>query len=259
MKIVTVGDNCMDIYSDGKAYPGGNPVNVAVYLKELGADSSYIGWVGTDPYGHQMAEALKGKGIDKTFLSRKEGKTAVTHVELIHNDRHFGLYDEGVMAQFTLTDEELEYILSHQLVHAGIWGHAEWYYPLFKQRGLLTAFDFSDQLEHGLVKTLPAFVDYSFFSYSKDDEFIRELLKDVKKQGSKVAVATLGENGSLAYDGEQFYQCEITEAEVVDTMGAGDSFIAGFIFGTLQGQSIQQCLKSGTKKAAATIQYFGAW
>ncbi|MDQ6595726.1 fructoselysine 6-kinase [Bacillus salipaludis] len=260
MRIVTVGDNCMDVYlASGKAYPGGNPVNVAVYLKELGADSSYIGWVGNDQYGDQMIEAVQGKGVDTTFLAKKDGKTAVTHVELIDNDRRFGDYDEGVMAQFTLTDDELEFIHTHQLVHAGIWGHVEWYYPLFKQKGLLTAFDFSDQLEHGLVKTLPAFVDYSFFSYIKDDEYIRGFLKEVKKQGSRVAVATLGENGSIAYDGEQFYQCGVLEADVVDTMGAGDSFISGFIYGTLQGQSIQQCLTLGTKTAAKTIRYFGAW
>ncbi|MED3564499.1 PfkB family carbohydrate kinase, partial [Bacillus xiapuensis] len=159
MRIVTVGDNCMDVYlASEKAYPGGNPVNVAVYLKELGADTSYIGWVGNDSYGDQMIEAIQGKGVDTTFLSKKIGKTAITHVELIDYDRHFGDYDEGVMAQFTLTDKEQDFIQKHQLVHAGIWGHVEWYYPHFKQKGLFTAFDFSDQLEHGLVKTLPAFV-----------------------------------------------------------------------------------------------------
>ncbi|MFL6561495.1 MAG: PfkB family carbohydrate kinase, partial [Bacillus sp. (in: firmicutes)] len=55
MRIATVGDNCMDVYqASGKVYPGGNPVNVAVYLKGLGADAAYVGWVGSDPYGDQM-------------------------------------------------------------------------------------------------------------------------------------------------------------------------------------------------------------
>ncbi|KQL33146.1 fructoselysine kinase [Bacillus sp. FJAT-25509] len=260
MRIVTVGDNCMDVYlANEKVYPGGNPVNVAVYLKQLGADSSYIGWVGSDSFGDQMIKSIQSKGVDTSFISKKIGKTAVTHVELVNNDRHFRDYDEGVMAQFTLTNEEQEFIQTHQLVHAGIWGHVEGYYPLFKQNGLLTAFDFSDQLEHDLVKTLPGYVDYSFFSYKKDDEFIRGFLKDVKTQGSKVTVATLGENGSLAFDGKHFYQFGVLEDNVVDTMGAGDSFIAGFLYGTLQGLSIQQCLELGTKTAAKTIGYFGAW
>ncbi|PGM49376.1 fructoselysine 6-kinase [Bacillus sp. AFS053548] len=260
MRIVTAGDNCMDVYlANEEVFPGGNPVNVAVYLKELGADSTYIGWVGSDSFGDQMIKSIQSKGVDTSFISKKIGKTAVTHVELVNNDRHFGDYDEGVMAQFTLTDEELDFIQTQQLVHAGIWGHVDEYYPLFKQNGLLTAFDFSDQLEHDLVKTLPSYVDYSFFSYKKDDEFIRGFLKDVKTQGSKIAVATLGENGSLAFDGRHFYHFGVLEDNVVDTMGAGDSFIAGFLYGTLQGLSIQQCLELGTKTAAKTIGYFGAW
>lgn len=260
MRMVTVGDNCMDVYqAQGKAYPGGNAVNVAVYLKELGAEPAYIGWVGQDPYGDEMINALRKKGVDVTHISRKEGKTAVTFVELVDNDRQFGEYDEGVMTHFFLTEEEFRFIQSHQLVHAGIWGHAEAYFPLFKEKGMLTSFDFSDQYNHNLVNTLPPFVDYPFFSYTKDDAFIRSFLKEITALGSKVAIATLGENGSLAYDGDQFYQYGIVKGNVVDTMGAGDSFISGFIYGMAKGLSITDCLKLGAEKAAKTIQHFGAW
>ncbi|MFK9119429.1 fructoselysine 6-kinase [Peribacillus frigoritolerans] len=260
MRTVTVGDNCMDVYQkSGEVYPGGNPLNVAVYLRGLGAESAYIGWVGSDQYSEKMVKAIQEKGVDISHLSRKEGKTAVTFVEMVGNDRRFGEYDEGVMKHFRLTTEELHYIQTYQLIHSGIWGHADKYYSLFKENGMLTSFDFSDQLGHDLVKTLPKFVDYPFFSYTKDDAFIRQFLKDVKNQGSKIAVATLGENGSLAYDGIHFYQCGAVEANVVDTMGAGDSFISGFIYGLLKGQSIENCLELGTESAAKTISYFGAW
>ncbi|MDN7242520.1 fructoselysine 6-kinase [Planococcus sp. N028] len=260
MKIVTVGDNCMDVYlANDQAYPGGNPVNAAVYLKGLGADAAYIGWVGTDSYGELMKEKIHGKGVDISHLSTKEGKTAVTQVELKGNDRCFGEYHEGVMTSFCLTKEEVEFVGTHKLVHAGIWGHAEDKYPLFKEIGLLTSFDFSDQLGHDLVKSVSPFVDYSFFSYTKDDDYIRQFLKGVVNHGSKIAVATLGENGSLAYDGEQFYQKGTVETEVVDTMGAGDSFIAGFLYGILKGLSIDDCMELGSETAAKTIGYFGAW
>lgn len=260
MRIVTVGDNCMDVYqSSKKAYPGGNPVNVAVYLSELGAKTAYIGWVGTDPYGELMIQAIEGKGVDISHTSRKEGRTAVTQVEMIGNDRKFGDYDEGVMAQFTLTPEELRFAEGYQLVHSGIWGHADKHFPYFKEKGLLTSFDFSDQLEDERVQTLTPYVDYPFFSYTRDDEYIRQLLVDVKRRGAKIAVATLGENGSLAFDGEQFYTYGVGEVSVVDTMGAGDSFIAGFITGILKERSISDCLELGAARAAKTIAYFGAW
>lgn len=260
MRIVTVGDNCMDVYRNrGEAYPGGNPVNVSVYLKDLGVDSAYIGWVGTDEYGAKMIHAIQARGVDTSFVSKIEGNTAITYVELVNNDRQFGQYDEGVMADFTLTAKEIDFIETFQLIHAGIWGHVDPFFPIFKERGLLTSFDFSDQLSHELVKTLPRFVDFSFFSYTNDDSYIRKFLKEVSNLGSKVVVATLGENGSLAYDGKKFYKCDVVKGNVIDTMGAGDSFISGFLFGRLRGYEINKCLKLGSETAAKTISYFGAW
>ncbi|AWB46556.1 fructoselysine 6-kinase [Paenibacillus sp. CAA11] len=260
MRIVTVGDNCMDVYqSTGEACPGGNPVNVAVYLTELGAETAYIGWVGSDRYGEIMKKAIQGKGVNTSRVSVKEGTTAVTYVEMVGNDRQLGDYEEGVMADFKLTPEELKYAESFQLVHSAIWGHADPYFAYFKEKGLLTSFDFADKLDHELVTTLTPYVDYPFFSYSQDDDYIRSLMREVKGRGSKVVIATLGEKGSLAYDGVQFYKHGIAEVEVVDTLGAGDSFIAGYIYGTLKGLSVQACLEQGALRAAKTIGYFAAW
>ena len=49
------------------------------------------------------------------------------------------------------------------------------------------------------------------------------------------------------------------KCEVVDTMGAGDSFIAGFIVGILEGQTIDECMVTGSKSSAVTLGYSGAW
>ena len=46
----------------GKAYPGGNPVNVAVYMRRLGMDASYTGVVGTDQYGSIMKTGPGSQG-----------------------------------------------------------------------------------------------------------------------------------------------------------------------------------------------------
>ncbi|MDK3206237.1 PfkB family carbohydrate kinase, partial [Escherichia coli] len=46
---------------------------------------------------------------------------------------------------------------------------------------------------------------------------------------------------------------------VIDTMGAGDSFIAGFLCGWSAGMTLPQAIAQGTACAAKTIQYHGAW
>ena len=63
MKIACVGDNCVDYYDNtGEAFPGGNPVNVAVYVRRMGGQSAYLGAVGTDAYGGLILQALEEKG-----------------------------------------------------------------------------------------------------------------------------------------------------------------------------------------------------
>jgi len=260
MRVAAVGDNCLDVYAAlGKAYPGGNPVNVAVYLRRLGMQASYTGVVGTDAYGSLMKSALAAKGVDVSHVHTRRGKTAVTQVDLVDGERVFGDYDEGVMANFQLSAEDTHFLCRHDLIHSGLWGKIERSLPELKQKGARISFDFADKLEHEIVQQALPYVDFAFFSYSTGDEFIRRYLQEAQARGPKVAIATLGENGSIAYDGNTFTSFGVVPVEVVDTMGAGDSFIAGFIAGLLRGKPLQECLALGAENAAQTLQYMGAW
>uniref|UniRef100_UPI000A3F6B9D PfkB family carbohydrate kinase n=1 Tax=Clostridium sp. NkU-1 TaxID=1095009 RepID=UPI000A3F6B9D len=75
----------------------------------------------------------------------------------------------------------------------------------------------------------------------------------------KVAVATFGDQGSLAYDGSRFYEGGIYPAYVVNTVGAGDSFIAGFLYEILNGSDIETCLDTGSRIAAKVVSTFNPW
>lgn len=260
MRIATVGDNCMDVYSAlGKAYPGGNPVNVAVYLRRLGESSSYTGVVGDDSYGELMKQALTAKGVDISHLHTRPGATAITIVDLVDGERVFGDYFEGVLADFRLTAGDMDFLCAHDLIHTGIWGKIENDLPELHRRGAVLSFDFADKLDHEIVALALPHVDYAFFSYTHDDDFIRGFLKDAHARGPRMAVATLGENGSLAFDGRTFTSGGIVPVDVVDTMGAGDSFIAGFLRGILLGRELPECLRLGAENASETLKTMGAW
>jgi fructoselysine 6-kinase len=154
-----------------------------------------------------------------------------------------------------------QYAAGHDLVHTALWGKAEDTLPQIKKLSkALISFDYADRLDHELVeKTLP-FVDYGFFSYHKSkDEFISEYLKDKVSRGMKVAVATFGEKGSLAYDGKTFYEGRVYPAKVVNTVGAGDSFIAGFLYEILMGGDVAAALDKGAKVAAEVVGVFEPW
>ena len=203
-KLAAVGDNCIDFYDQtGDAYPGGNPVNVAVYTVRLGGTASYTGVVGEDDYGALMRRAIAGKGVDVSHLRTEPGNTALSHVSIVDGDRVFGDYEEGVMASFRLTDEDIDFLCAHDLVVSGLWGMVAPDLPRLKAGGAKVAFDFADKPEDPVVAQALPFVDYAFFSNDADgDAALEDFLRGITAKGPRVAVVTRGEKGSLAYDGQ---------------------------------------------------------
>ncbi len=263
MKLVTAGDNCIDYYiNSDKGFPGGNPVNVAVYAKRYISDVSYIGVVGDDRYGDIMLSSLKKKDVDISSVTVVPGgKTSVTEVELVGSERVFRSYDEGVHASFRMTDEQIMKCCSADAFVTGIWGRCEDYLKIIHDSGVTVTFDFATKLDTPVFPEVARYVDYSFFSWEgdKDEEAIKVFMKDCISKGTKCVVVTLGSDGSIAYDGKEFHRMGIIKCNVVDTMGAGDSFIAGFVCGILSGSSLEAAMKKGTESSAVTIQYNGAW
>lgn len=104
------------------------------------------------------------------------------------------------------------------------------------------------------------FVDYAFFAYDgEDEEWMRNFMEEMQKKGAKTVIVTRGTKGSIAYDGTSYTEFGIIPCDVVDTMGAGDSFIAGFLYGILQGKSLQESMEQGAKNSSVTLGYSGAW
>ena len=66
--------------------------------------------------------------------------------------------------------------------------------------------------------------------------------------GAEVLLATFGEGGSLAFDGTEFYrQPCIPAPKLVNTVGAGDSYGAGFMSGVLRGRTLS-CVKEALER-----------
>ena len=236
MRIACVGDNCIDYYdATGAACPGGNPVNVAVYARRMGVETAYLGAVGTDRFGDLLIRRLEEERVDVSHVQRLKGSTALCHVSLQDGDRILGDYDEGVMQQFALRDEDLQYLKSFDLVVTGLWGHTEHYLEQIRANGTPTAFDGAERPfdPAGLI-ALPH-TNIAFFSDdTADDAALKEKLLAVAALGPDIAVATRGAHGSLA-------------------------FIAGFLRAWLECKSISACMLEGARNAAITIGYTGAW
>ena len=284
MKLAAVGSNCIDYYNNldggkafpgggpvnmavytvrlgGKAFPGGGPVNMAVYTVRLGGEAAYIGPVGNDSYGEIMMGAMKKKGVNISHLRVEEGKTAVSQVELVDGERIFGDYEEGVLETYVLSDEDMDFIQNFDVVICDVWGKVEGQFKELKERGITTAFDCATYLESNASEQAIPYTDYLFYSIDENDSSqLREQMKKIHEKGPKYVICMMGTAGSMCYDGKDFHRFGIIPCEeVVDSMGAGDSYIAGFLKGMIEGKTIEEAMKLGAANATETLKYFGAW
>ena len=261
LKIACVGDNCVDYYDDTlESFPGGNPVNVAVYVRRLGGASAYLGAVGTDKYGEMIRSSLADRGVDVSRVQVLPGDTALSHVRRVDGERVFGDYSEGVMADFRLSEGDIDFLAGFDMVVTGLWGHAEGFLAEIRRRGIPVAFDGAERPLDPAGRIALPHTDVAFFSDDRAEEQALEAkLREIAALGPKIVVATRGGQGSMAFDGRRFYRRGIVSCPVVDTLGAGDSFIAGVIMSYLAGKPVPDSMEAGAKNAAVTIGYPGAW
>lgn len=260
MEIVTVGDNCVDFYlADNKAYPGGNALNVAVYVRRLNEPCSFVSVVGDDEYGDMLLTAMEKHGINHDYVYQEHGKTALSRVNIVNGDRVFSKYDEGVMENFELSRDALNFICKHKLMHTALWGKTEDFIPTIHKSGCKIYYDFSDNQDADYHRKLLPCIDFALFSMTDDTKETREFLMQAHSYGPVWVTATLGANGSLSFDGQQFIKLPAPRIKVVDTMGAGDSFAAGMLVGIKRGLSLSDCMKLATSSSAVTLSYKGAW
>ena len=240
--------------------PGGlGHANVVASIIFAGMSGSAVADAGG--LGAIEMEAMKKKGVNISHLRVEEGKTAVSQVELVDGERILGDYEEGVLETYVLSDEDMDFIQNFDVVICDVWGKVEGQFKELKERGITTAFDCATYLESNASEQAIPYTDYLFYSIDENDSSqLREQMKKIHEKGPKYVICMMGTAGSMCYDGKDFHRFGIIPCEeVVDSMGAGDSYIAGFLKGMIEGKTIEEAMKLGAANATETLKYFGAW
>lgn len=261
IRIAGVGDNTVDMYVHlGQMFPGGNAVNVAVLAQRYGHQGSYLGWLGNDVYGQLVLDALAKESIDTSRCRVVQGENGHCEINLVDGDRVFGNSTHGVNTQLALNDDDLAYIATHDLVHTSIYSHIERDLPKLQQSNVPVSFDFSqDWSKEYLAEHLPH-VDYAILSYPLQSiEETERLMRWVHQQGPRLVLVTQGSAGARVLVDDNIEHVGIVESEVIDTLGAGDSFIARFLVEYLSNVSIPDALQMAAQSAAHTCTYNGAF
>jgi fructoselysine 6-kinase len=269
MKIIGIGDSVVDYYKDQEViYPGGNVVNVPVFAKRSGAEqASYLGIVGTDTAGDHLLQSLRNEGVDISRVRRVQGPTGEAVVTLNEmGDRVFVGTNKDTrvtsLLSLSFNQTDLDYIFTHELVHAAISINTGLEKELPKIADMPIAFDFSSNeywTKEYLEQVCP-YLNYAFFSGSNlSDLEITDLIEYVHQLGVGVIGVTRGELPAVfSHQGKRFEQKPVSN-HIVDTMGAGDSFIASFLTHYHSSLDMRNSLQAAAEFASGVCGYYGAF
>ena len=265
MKLITIGDNVVDCYLDqNKYYPGGNCVNVAVNAKRNGArEVSYIGIFGNDEPADHIKDVLSQEGIDYRFSRDVSGITGQPQVTLTEDhDRVFvGGPKNTVQHRFKiqLVQEELDYIKTFDLSHVSCYSSMESELPKLSQVSKIS-YDFSNRKDLPYIESIAPYISYAFFSAAElSEEEIEHFIKDLSTFQFEIIGLTRGGRPAIFIKNGEIYEQKVKKINVVDTMGAGDSLIAGFLTSYMSGDDIEVAIAKGTSSAEKTCQEYGGF
>jgi len=262
--IVCFGDNCVDLYDfpNGRRFVGGNALNAAVHAKLAGCKTSYVGSVGGDANGRAVLKKLADKGIDARYVQVFDTETAWTKVAFNGTERVFAEEFLGPVSQFNLTPEVLSYLFEHTLIHNTWQGGTEKKLPEFRQRGKsLISMDFGERYSREFLELCIPFVDVAFFSTDTDSVSVAEAFaRGMHPLGPEYVVVTMGKHGSVvSQKGGGTCYAPIAPAHVVDTLGAGDTYIGTFLAAFVHQEPIPDCMRLATEAAARTCTFFSGF
>jgi len=273
-RITVIGDNCVDRYTkpNEAIYPGGNAVNAAMHLSRLGHKVRYAGRVGDDADGEWLLRILNRVGVDTSLVETVPGKSGVTVIELVDGERKFVEEIVGVQSPLTFSQyliDEIAYESSFIVTTAftAYEGGPRQHQPelakelwFLEQSGVPVAMDFSTNLDDSLMRELGPMLEAAFVSApDTSDEDALELARSLQALGPRILILTRGSGGSIAVKGSEVYQRKAEAIQPVDTLGAGDSFLAGFVSTLAEYKPLETCLEQATRIATEVCMHFGSY
>lgn len=282
----------LDEVTDFERVAGGAPANVVTAAARLGLDSAMISQVGMDAFGTHILNVLKQNGVDTSYIFRtSKANTGLAFVSLDKTgNREFSFY-RNPSADLFLSEEQITedmfknaYVLhfcSVDLVEMPVKYAHKKAIELAKKAGAFISFDPNVRLPlwnnpEDCQNAIGEFLPYADIIKLSDDEieFVtgckteKEAAQKLLNMGCTLVLITRGSEGSAIYTKNSFAETASLKVNVVDTTGAGDSFIGSLLyqltrdnitdFSKLTSQNLENYLKFSAKYASLTVSKKGA-
>ena len=215
-RAIAMADNCIDVYYKmDRYYLTGNSIDFALNYKSLGGDVTEMTVLGNDVFADALVERLAQRGIPLRVLKRVDRPTGMAKMDLVDGDKKHLEFHGNAMEEIELETKDLDFIRGFDIVYCERWTRMARYIRTLRRPEQIWVYDFSRRLDQPGNDDLLPWLDYAFFSYDQDDDYIRDFLQKTVGKGCRCAIAMLGEAGSLAWDGRQFYALTADRLPVV--------------------------------------------
>lgn len=256
-QVYAIGDNTLDVYVGTIAgtVVGGNALNVAAQLTLHDVAAEYAGAIGDDEAGRTIAAAIAAVGVGTRDLVTSRGPSAVTTIEVLDSgDRRFASEEFGVTAHYEPEDAVLRRAAEAGWVHIGMLPGSSRVCSRLKEIDPRVVIS-----QDCAVASGTSHLDVAIWSVGPDRRLADETAARSAAAGVPLTIVTMGPAGALAAEGAHSVHHPAVDVDVIDTTGAGDSFIAGLIAARLAGADLTQALDQASRWAAATCSHVGGW
>lgn len=271
---------------------GGAESNVAIALARMEVPCTWISRVGDDAMGDLVIKEIRGEGVQVAARRTPEAPTGIMVKELRAGRPWRVRYYRRGSAASTLSPDDIDESLVAQarVLHLsgitpalgpGPLAAVERAIQIARGTGTVISFDVNhrstlwpDDEAAPVLARLAAAADVVFAGpaeaslvltgrYGEVDDVTvdagQHLAVQLTKLGPATAVVKLGALGAVACHGDETIHVATRQVTVVDTVGAGDAFVGGYLAELVNGGSVARCLATGNALGTAVCTVPGDW
>ncbi len=255
---------------------GGNGANTSYAIGALGGRVRILGWIGADPAGGEIRRMLASAGVDTSSLRVGKESTAAS-VALVKGDgsraflHHPGVSREA-FAEFTGFQADQLVGCSHyhlanpySLPHFRTGAHIA--LRSARDAGLTASLDTAWDSKGEWMRVLEPCLPLLDLLFANEDEILMltghedpaKAVKVFRDLGARDIVVKLGSRGAAVFEAESTepFADPALPVEAVDTTGAGDCFVGGFLAGLQRGLDARQAVKLANQAGAWSVSAYG--
>ena len=278
----------------GEAYlpvPGGAMYNTAIALGRLGEETGFFAGVSTDLFGQQLIDHLEESGVNTDYCVRSTNPTTLAFVKLTDGIAKYSFMDENSAARMLSVDAIPAFPKTVHAFHFGaisliqepcgsvfeaLAGRVHESAVISLDPNIRPSFitdesTYRERLNRMIAMSDIIKVSEEDLEWLAPDGRFEQVAQDWIESSAAIVILTMGGEGTRCITSSMDIQVPVTPVEVVDTVGAGDTFNAGFLAGlrgsgvltktrlkTIDRDSLRSAMEYGSRVAAYTVGQAGA-